>query len=183
MPDVLSMLESDHRRVEQLLEELVSSEPGPEREQLVSKLTTSLQLHMEFEEQALYPLLQRIDGEMEQEAEVEHTLARDGLSKLSELSATPGFGAAVDMLKGGISHHVEDEEQEAFPKLRSEVDGAELEQLGAKLMQTKAAAGTLAEDLATATKDELMDMAKDAEIEGRSSMTADELRAALGARS
>ena len=59
-----------------------------------------------------------IDHETEEEAETEHDLARDGIAKLRELSAAPGFGAAVDMLAAGIKHHVEEEEQEVFPELR-----------------------------------------------------------------
>ncbi len=179
MPDVLTMLENDHRLVEQMLEQLGETEEGPERDQLVAKLAQSLELHMQFEEQQIYPLLQRLDGEMVEEAETEHTLARDGLSKLGSLAHEPGFGAVVDMLKGGISHHVTDEEDEAFPKLRSNIDSDELAQLGARLMQEKAKAGTLADDLAMATKDQLMELAQAAKIEGRSSMTADELRSAL----
>jgi hemerythrin superfamily protein len=175
MPDVFAMLETDHRNVESLLDELAESEEGPEREALVVTLTQALQLHMQFEEGEIYPLLARVDGEMEQEAEVEHGLARDGLTKVTELVAAPGFGAAVEMLKAGISHHVEEEEQEAFPKLRSSCDDSAVEGLGQTLLRRKAAAGTLSADLEAATKDALSEMAKDLGIEGRSSMSKPQL--------
>src|SRR5918995_3591129 len=175
MSDVFTMLEQDHRTVETLLEQLAESEEGSEREQLVAKLTASLRLHMEFEEGEIYPRLAEVDGEMEQEAEVEHGLARDALSKLTELAAAPGFGAAVEMLKAGISHHVEEEEQAAFPALRDSCDEATVKQLGQELMQRKAQAGTLADELENASKDDLLAMAEQAGIEGRSSMTKAEL--------
>src|SRR4051812_38881221 len=79
--DVFTMLETDHRTVESLLTDIEASEEGPEREAFVVKVTQALQLHMQFEEGELYPLLQQVDGEMEQEAEVERQLARDGLAK------------------------------------------------------------------------------------------------------
>lgn len=179
MPDVLKMLEADHRRVEKLLEELGSTEPGAERDALVAKLTASLQLHMEFEEQELYPLLQRLDAEMEEEAEVEHRLTREGIEKMASLTQIPGFGAAVDALKGGIDHHVKDEEEEAFPKLRREVGAEQLEALGATLMERKVQTGVMADELELASKEELLELARAADIEGRSSMSVDELRNAL----
>ena len=46
---------------------------------------------------------------------------RDGLAKLEELVSAPGFGAAVEMLLGGISHHVEEEESEILPTMKSEL--------------------------------------------------------------
>jgi hemerythrin superfamily protein len=179
MPDVFTLLENDHRNVESMLEELTASSPGAQREQLVDKLAASLQVHMRFEEEAVYPLLVPLDASMEEEAEVEHRLAREGLTKMAELLDAPGFGAAVEMVKAGIGHHVEEEEQEAFPKLRSAVDESTAERLTAELLQRKTEAGTLRDDLAAASKADLVEMAAAAGIERRSSMTKDELIAAL----
>ena len=78
------------------------------------------------------------------------------------------------------SHHVQEEEDEAFPKLRNDVDNAELDSLGNTLMEMKARSGVLVADLETASKDELLEMARDANVEGRSTMTSEELRTALG---
>jgi len=179
VPDVFTMLETDHRMVESLLADIEASEEGSEREALVVKVTQALQLHMQFEEGELYPLLQQVDGEMEQEAEVEHQLARDGLAKMTELVAAPGFGAAVEMVKAGISHHVEEEEHEAFPKLRDACDQAAVEELGQALLRRKAEAGTLADDLEGATKDVLSEIAEAVGVDGRSSMTKAELIGAI----
>ena len=181
MTDVFTMLETDHRNVEALLDELVESDQGPEREALVVRLTQALQLHMQFEETEIYPLLAQVDGEMEEEAEVEHGLARDGLAKMTELVAAPGFGAAVEMVKAGVNHHVEEEEQEAFPKLRTSCDDTTVEQLGQTLFRRKAEAGTLAADLEVATKATLSEMADDLGIDGRSSMTKPQLVDAITA--
>jgi hypothetical protein len=98
---------------------------------------------------------------------------------MAELLDAPGFGAAVEMVKAGIGHHVEEEEQEAFPKLRSAVDESTAERLTAELLQRKTEAGTLRDDLAAASKADLVEMAAAAGIERRSSMTKDELIAAL----
>lgn len=181
VPDVLTLLEADHRRVESILQALAESEEGPERDRLVKQLVASLTVHMEFEEQAVYPLMRELDAEMEEEGEIEHGLARDGLTKVVELANEPGFGAVVDMLTAGIAHHVEDEEEEAFPMMRDGLDQQVLDDLAATLLDAKRKAGVLADELALANKSQLVEMAKVRGISGRSSMTADELRTALSA--
>ncbi len=179
MTDVFSILRNDHRHVEDLLTRLGDSEPGAERDSLVRELTDALRLHMRFEEEELYPPLAELDAESAEEADIEHRLAREGLDKLAELAAAPGFGAAVEMLTGGIGHHVQEEEQEIFPKLRDAFDAGRIDRLGATLKTMKAAAGLPAFDPRTATKDELLAMARDAGVDGRSAMSKDQLRAAL----
>ncbi len=140
--DPFAILEGDHRAVEAMLTTLAESEPGPEREQLVQKLTTAFEAHASFEEQAIYPLVPDVMGsEKEEEAEIEHRLAREGIKKLNEMVSQPGFGAAVEMLEGGIGHHVEEEESEMFPALRSAVDDDTKQQLMSELRKAKSAAG------------------------------------------
>ena len=155
--ELLDRLEMEHRQVEELFSRLEKAETESEQRPLVDELVAALTQHMQIEESDVYPEVAKIDGEMEEEAETEHRLGREGLTKLQELIGQPGFGAAVAMLQAGISHHVEEEEGEVFPKLR--------EELGFPAGDT--------------SKRELYEQAKEAGIEGRSSMTKDELAAAL----
>jgi hemerythrin superfamily protein len=176
MADPFSMLESDHRRVEQLLEELEKSEEGPERERLVEQLTASLSLHMKFEEAQVYPLTRQIlDDETVEEANTEHELAREGLGKLPHLMSAPGFGAAVAMVQGGIKHHVEEEEGEVFPAMRRDLDQQQQSDLVRRLLEAKRDAGLLADSLEHATKDDLLAIAKELGLDANSSMSKAEL--------
>ena len=175
MADPFALLELDHRHVEALFEQLAESEEGPERERLVGDLEESLTEHMAFEEGAVYPLVvEKIDAESAQEAETEHRLARDGLAKVRELVAQPGFGAAVESLKGDITHHVEEEEGEMFPKLRSDTDADVQQRLATDFITAKRAA-SLPVVPPEATKEQLVDMARDLDIDGRSTMNRDQL--------
>jgi hypothetical protein len=110
---------------------------------------------------------------MAAEARNEHKSARELLGKVREAAPdTPGFGGLVAALKGAIGHHVEDEEGEAFPKLRKQMRD-----------RFPAAPGAAASDADGMTRDELYEKAKELDITGRSSMSKDELAEAVAAAS
>lgn len=180
--DCTKLLEADHRQVEALLEEIANAE-GEAKAPLVQQLATSLQAHMDLEEQVLYPAMQPVTGEETvQEGVTEHELARKALQDVIALAPEePGFEAALEVIKAGIKHHVEDEEGEVFPQLRS--DGQEvLEQVEAPFLAKRAEVG-LPIDAASLeeamTKEELLEEARKAELEGTSSMSKAELAAAV----
>ena len=77
--DVLDHLTEEHRKVEVMISQLKSSEPGSERDRLVGELTAAMQKHMAVEEQHLYPMVASMLGsETETEAEIEHDLLDRG---------------------------------------------------------------------------------------------------------
>jgi hemerythrin-like domain-containing protein len=142
MNDPMTILKADHREAKQLLQRLAESEEGREREDMANQLATALTLHMDLEERLVYPLVrEQIGEEDEEEAEVEHRLARDGLAKMLSMTEVPGFGAAVEMLLGGIEHHVKEEESELLPELKQAMERSEWLALGDSIAQAKADAG------------------------------------------
>ena len=159
---LLDTLERQHREVEALFTKLEKATADGEQRTLVQKLHQSLAEHMRIEETEVYPELARLDAEMGEEAEVEHGLAREGLSTLEGMVGQPGFGAAVAMLQAGIGHHVEEEEKEAFPMLRKAMGAPPKSSSGEE-----------------PTREELYHLAQEQGIEGRSHMTKAQLANAL----
>jgi hemerythrin-like domain-containing protein len=138
--DPIAMLKRDHQEVSAMLKELVDSKPGAARHKTTTKVSAALTLHMQIEEQLVYPLVaERVGEEEEHEAETEHTLARDGVAKMNELVDEPGFGAAVAMVTAGIKHHVKEEETEVFPALKAKLERDELAKLGDEVAAAKEA--------------------------------------------
>ena len=139
MNDPIAILKKDHREAEALLKRLESSKkPSDSRRKTVAKLEAALLLHMEIEEKVIYPAVRDLLGEEPvTEADVEHTLGRDGITKMRQLVDKPGFGAAVEMVKAGIKHHVKEEETEMFPKFKKKVSREELAELGDKVAAAK----------------------------------------------
>ena len=144
MADVTEMLEQDHREAEDLFA-MIKETDGAARAGLVTKLASALKLHMEVEETIVYPAIaEQVDGgdNMVAEAKTEHEGARKALADVEKLSPDePGFDGALETLEAGISHHVEEEEEEVFPKFRESVGAEELTALGEKVTAAKEKAG------------------------------------------
>jgi hemerythrin superfamily protein len=180
--DVTKILEADHRQVEELFAKIEKAD-GDARKPLIGELTTALRGHMQLEESVVYPAMRPIVGdETVTEGTTEHRLVEKGLGDVERLGPDePGFGAALDAVKAGVGHHVEEEETEVFPKLRKE-GGSTLAEMATPFMKQRLALGlpvTVDGLSASATKDELVDEAESAGIEDATSMKKDELASAL----
>ena len=183
MPDPIALLEQDHRKVEQLFEEYRSSQDPAVAEQIC----TELQVHTTIEEDVIYPVVKKDvpEGkELEAEAEKEHEEVENLIKRVQKAgyddASVPDL---IQKIEDGVTHHVEEEESEMFPKLRQSVEGDELTQLGRKLqqakekeLQRKASGATVEGEL---TKEELYQKAQEQDVEGRSKMNKDELEKAV----
>jgi iron-sulfur cluster repair protein YtfE (RIC family) len=180
--DVTKILEHDHRMVEKLFAEIEHAD-GAERQPMIEELATSLRSHMELEESTLYPAMTPVTGaDAVTEGTNEHDLARDVLGDLVDLAPDqPGFGAALESLKAGISHHVDEEEREVFPKLRKEGSSV-LDEVATPFMKKRVELGMpLDADAlaASSSKDELLAEATSVGINGAASMTKADLASGL----
>jgi len=180
--DVTKILEQDHRDAESLFNQIPKAD-GAARQSLIDELNTALRAHMELEERVVYPAIEPVTGaEDVQEANQEHQLARQGLDAMLELAPDePGFDGALESVKAGILHHVEEEENELFPKVRK--DGrAVLDEIATPFMKLRVELGMPMEAdalAAASSKDELVSEAKAANVDGADSMTKAELADAL----
>ncbi|MEY2448143.1 MAG: hypothetical protein QOH79_1619 [Acidimicrobiaceae bacterium] len=141
MPDVIKLLETDHREVEDLFAKAESTS-GAAKQQVVTKIASELTLHAEVEEQIVYPAMREAGlNEIVDEAEQEHSKVKQLIAQLEAMDATTDeVDAVLDELKADVQHHVEEEESEGFPKFREAVDQAELQALATRVQEAKQAA-------------------------------------------
>ena len=193
MPNVIELLNQDHRKVERLFAQFESTQDFD----LALEICEELTVHATVEEEVVYPVLERVDAEIEREAEQEHAEAKALIARIQAMS--PGDAdlvPTVRKLKAGIEHHVGEEEGEAWPKMASAASNR-LDELGRAVERRKAellgqavvpgavpteVRGTAiasTTDFSSMTKDELYQLAKARDIDGRSKMKKDELIQAL----
>lgn len=183
--DPTRLLEADHREVEELFDRIETAD-GSRRSPLIGELRTALEAHTQLEEEVVYPAMKPVTGQEEvEEAQSEHEVARSALAEMLNLAPEePGFEAALETTKAAIEHHVQDEEDEVFPTLRKDGGGV-LADMVTPFMRRRLELGlpVRPDALAAASnKDELLEEARLAGIEGAASMTKDELATALSAR-
>lgn len=144
--DAITLLTEDHRRVDELFDEYRQASDPDTKERLVRTLVSELSIHAAIEEQFLYPVVREVlpDGdELADESLDEHQQVKDVLAALERLGVeSPEFEAKMDELIDDVRHHVSEEEQELFPKLRQAVGESRLVQMGRALAVGKAMAPT-----------------------------------------
>ncbi len=115
MADFVTLLTEDHRRVEQLFKQF--DETGdPE---VAQEIFVELSIHSIIEEELVYGLYSsKVDNAGAAEARAEHQEAKDLILALEGME--PGsdeFVTTMTKLKTSVLHHVDEEENEMFPKL------------------------------------------------------------------
>jgi iron-sulfur cluster repair protein YtfE (RIC family) len=138
MPDVIKLLEADHREVEELFAKAETTS-GAAKQQVVSKIASELTTHAEVEEEVVYPAMRAAGLEdIVDEAEKEHDTVKHLIARLETMDATTGeVDDVLAELKADVQHHVEEEESEGFPKFRAAVSAAELDALGDQVEAAK----------------------------------------------
>lgn len=138
--DAIGLLEQDHRDVEQFLDQFEQAEDNQTKQQLARQICLALTVHTEIEEKQFYPTARRQGGEeltdLLDEAEVEHASAKELISQIEGMTPRDRlFHAKVMVLGEYVKHHVREEENELFPKVRD--TDMDLVGLGKKLRDLK----------------------------------------------
>jgi len=140
--NAITLLRTDHSEVSALLSKYEKGKEklgGPQKEELAGQICQMLTVHAQIEEEIFYPACKDMVEDAEDllaEAEVEHQSLKDLIAKIeAEEPGSDKYDAEVTVLGEYVKHHVKEEQNELFPKVRkSEIDLAEL---GAKLEARK----------------------------------------------
>lgn len=126
-----TLLTRQHTKAHAALTKLAS---GKGTKALLNELATELVAHMVIEETIFYPAVREVKKDLILESYEEHALAQLSLKRLLATPlGTEVFEARATTLKELIEHHVEEEEEEMFPKVQDGIDEEELELLGTRM--------------------------------------------------
>lgn len=142
--NAIELLRRDHDEVETLFahyEDMKDGASGSDKQRLVAEICDALTVHAQIEEQIFYPAARRALDDADatdllDEAAVEHQSLKDIVARLEAASPhDPLYDAGVKVLSEYVKHHVREEENELFPKVRS--SGVDLEAVGQELAERK----------------------------------------------
>ena len=146
--DAIVLLKDDHKQIKRLFRDFdAAGENATKRKgELVSKIIELLTVHTYIENEVMYPEVRRLVPDLEDdvlESYEEHHVADLLVMELVAMSPdAERFDAKTTVLIENVSHHIEEEEQEWFPKVREALGRKQLQELGEKLLEAKAKAPT-----------------------------------------
>jgi hemerythrin-like domain-containing protein len=140
-PDAIALLKQDHDKVKELLSSMENA-TGARRAKLLGQIEQELKVHTQIEEEIFYPAYRdaarkKDDQKLYYEAMQEHHVVDLVLPEAGEGESNEELKAKAKVLKELVEHHIEEEQDEMFPRARKLLDREELRELGARMQERK----------------------------------------------
>jgi hemerythrin-like domain-containing protein len=141
--DAIVLLKQDHQEVRKLFREFEKAGENTtvRKGQIVSKIIELLTVHTYIENEVMYPRVRELLPDLEDdvlESYEEHHVADVLVMELYALKPThERFDAKTMVLIENVTHHMDEEEQDWFPKVREGLGRKALQEMGADLLAAK----------------------------------------------
>ncbi|HET7659670.1 MAG TPA: hemerythrin domain-containing protein [Oryzihumus sp.] len=141
--DAIVLLKDDHKEVRQLFREFeqAGENATASKGQLVRKIIELLTIHTYLENEVMYPEVRALLPDVEDdvlESYEEHHVADVLCMELWSLEPDDErFDAKTTVLIESVRHHMDEEEQEWFPKVREGLGRTQLQEIGARMLELK----------------------------------------------
>ncbi len=184
--NALDLLIADHNRVRGLFAQFKDAKDNDDTDtmsQLALKIFEDLEVHTTIEEEIFYPAVHDTNEDIAEtvdEGVEEHHVVKLLMAEIKQMpDGSDEWTAKMSVLIENVEHHAEEEEKEMFPPLRNKM-ADKLNEMAEQLEARKAELGApVIADKIDLTKEELLGLAKDQQIPGRSSMSQEELAATV----
>lgn len=137
--DAIALLRADHGVVSGLFEDYEKTHSVKTKKSLVAEICTALSVHAQIEEEIFYPAVKAAlkDKALVPEARVEHATLKDLIAQIDGIEPDGEiYDAKVKVLSEYVKHHVKEEQNEMFPKVKE--TSLDLVELGAQMSARKA---------------------------------------------
>jgi hemerythrin-like domain-containing protein len=144
--DVVDVLTSDHREFLALIAQIKATTDVEQRRDLADTVISEIVRHAVAEEMYVYPAMRDSlpDGDEEVKHDTEEHKELEVVMKALEGEDAGGarFAELVDEMERKLRHHIEDEEADQFPKLRTHISREKMVELAGKVETAKKLAPT-----------------------------------------
>jgi hemerythrin-like domain-containing protein len=140
--DPIEMLKNDHVRLRSIFQSMQNRDAG-QREDLVRDLEREIKIHSLLEEEIFYPAFRDAAGsisdrQMYFEATEEHHVVDMVVPELKAISGdSERFVARAKVVQELVEHHIEEEENEMFPKAVELLGGQRMRELGSRMISRR----------------------------------------------
>jgi hemerythrin superfamily protein len=141
--DAIVLLKNDHKEILKTFKEFQKAGDGAlkQKGKLVDRMIELLNVHTYIENEVMYPRVRELLPDLEDdvlESYEEHHVADVLVIELSMMK--PGderFDAKTTVLIENVTHHIEEEEKDWFPKVREGIGRKTLQDIGAEMEKAR----------------------------------------------
>lgn len=144
--DAIVMLKDEHQQIRKAFRafEKAGENAKKEKGRAVDRIIELLTVHTYLENEVMYPRVRDLLPEVEDdvlESYEEHHVADVLVLELSQMKPSDErFDAKTTVLIENVEHHMEEEEQEWFPKVREGLGRKVLQEIGAEMIEERKSA-------------------------------------------
>ena len=141
--DAIVLLKDDHKEIRKVFRDFQSAGEGATSRKgtLGKKMIELLTQHTYIENEVMYPRVRELLPDLEDdvlESYEEHHVADVLVMELSGMKPTDErFDAKTTVLIENVQHHMDEEEQDWFPKVREGLGRKQLQEIGAEMVAAK----------------------------------------------
>ena len=141
--DAIVLLKEDHKEARRAFAEFEKLGDGAtsSKQKIVDRIIELLTAHTYIENEVMYPRVRELLPDLESdvlESYEEHHVADVLVVELAGMKATDErFTAKTMVLIESVRHHMQEEEEEWFPKVREGLGRRALQEIGAELLKAK----------------------------------------------
>ena len=141
--DAIVLLKNDHKAVKKLFRQFENAGENATvaKGETVRAIIEMLTVHTYLENEIMYPQVRKLLPEVEDdvlESYEEHHVADVLVVELAAMKPdSERFTAKTTVLIENVRHHIEEEEQEWFPKVREGLGRKQLQELGAEMVKAR----------------------------------------------
>lgn len=144
--DAIVLLKDDHKEIRRLFRsfQAAGADAKATKHNIVDKIVEALTVHTYIENQVMYPKVRSLVPDLGSdilESFEEHHVADVLCAELDAMGPDDErFDAKTTVLIETVSHHIEEEESDWFPKVRAALGRKELQEIGARMIEVRATA-------------------------------------------
>lgn len=141
--DAIVMLKEDHARVRKLFTQFreAGENATATKAAIVDKILEELTVHTYLENEVMYPRVRQLLPDLDEdvlESYEEHHVADVLCFELAAMDAgDERFDAKTMVLIESVTHHIEEEETDWFPKVRDGLGRKTLQEIGAEMVERR----------------------------------------------
>ncbi|ABG95220.1 conserved hypothetical protein [Rhodococcus jostii RHA1] len=141
--DAIVLLKNDHKEIRKLFRDFRGAGPNArvEKGRIVDDIIEALTVHTYIENEGMYPEVRDLAPDLEDdilESYEEHHVADVLVVELAAMKPDDErFDAKTTVLIENVEHHIEEEGQKWFPKVREALGRKQLREMGARMLELR----------------------------------------------